>query len=273
MNAQAWPRAEWRELSAARKRNALGLAVGLPLPDWAGAAPLPGGTLAGRYCRLAPLDAARHGRDLFDALCRSEEAAGWTYLNQGPFACLEDWLAWLRGQPARVDARYYAIVDAGDGQALGLAGFLGIAPADGCIELGGLHFSARLRRSRLATEAIYLMLRHVFELGYRRCEWRCDAQNQASLRAALRLGFTFEALWRQRRVAKGRNRDAACFSIIDQEWPARRAALAAWLREDNFDGGGAQRCTLAQIVAMQERNRAAGFMPAVGGATMGACNR
>ena len=273
MSAQFWPMAAWRELAAAAERNALGQPVGLPLPEWTGAAPLPGDALAGRYCRLAPLDAARHGQDLFDALCRSGDAAGWTYLNQGPFACLEDWLAWLRALPARVGACYYAIVDMENGQALGLAGFLGIAPGDGCIELGGLHFSARLRRSRLATEAIYLMLRHVFELGYRRCEWRCDAQNQASLRAARRLGFTFESLWRQRRVAKGRNRDAACFSLIDQEWPARRAALEAWLRGDNFDDGGVQRCSLAQIVAMQERNRAAGFMPAVGGATMDACNR
>ncbi|WP_230623662.1 GNAT family N-acetyltransferase [Chromobacterium violaceum] len=200
---------------------------------------------------MEPLDRARHGEQLFDELHKIPGGANWTYLSHGPFPCLEDWLQWVSANSLRDDPQFYAIVDQADGAAIGLCSYLRIAPEDGSIEVGFLNFSPRLQRSRQATEAMYLMMRRAFELGYRRYEWKCDAQNAPSVKAALRLGFTFEGLFRQARVNKGRNRDTAWFSILDGEWPARRAALEAWLDEDNFDAGGRQRSRLSQIVAAQ----------------------
>ncbi|WP_225548515.1 GNAT family N-acetyltransferase [Chromobacterium violaceum] len=200
---------------------------------------------------MEPLDRARHGEQLFDELHKIPGGANWTYLSHGPFPCLEDWLQWVSANSQRDDPQFYAIVDQADGAAIGLCSYLRIAPEDGSIEVGFLNFSPRLQRSRQATEAMYLMMRRAFELGYRRYEWKCDAQNAPSVKAALRLGFTFEGLFRQARVNKGRNRDTAWFSILDGEWPARRAALEAWLDEDNFDAGGRQRSRLSQIVAAQ----------------------
>ncbi|OHX13760.1 GNAT family N-acetyltransferase [Chromobacterium sphagni] len=265
--------ADWQQLVQPAEINALGQAVGSPVPDWSGARHPPHKILAGQYCRVEPLDVARHGGQLFDALHQMPGGANWTYLSHGPFPTLESWEDWMGEHIAQGDPQFYAIVDQTDGVAIGLASYLRIAPADGSIEVGFLHFSPRLQRSRLATEAMYLMMREAFALGYRRYEWKCDAQNSPSVKAALRLGFTFEGLFRQARTNKGRNRDTAWFSILDHEWPARRAALESWLDEQNFDGEGRQRCSLAQIVAMRGRNRAADFMPAVGGATMDACNR
>ncbi|MFB0826523.1 GNAT family N-acetyltransferase [Chromobacterium violaceum] len=200
---------------------------------------------------MEPLDRARHGEQLFDELHKIPGGANWTYLSHGPFPCLEDWLQWVSANSQRDDPQFYAIVDQADGAAIGLCSYLRISPEDGSIEVGFLNFSPRLQRSRQATEAMYLMMRRAFELGYRRYEWKCDAQNAPSVKAALRLGFTFEGLFRQARVNKGRNRDTAWFSILDGEWPARRAALEAWLDEDNFDAGGRQRSRLSQIVAAQ----------------------
>ncbi|WP_232515383.1 GNAT family N-acetyltransferase [Chromobacterium violaceum] len=200
---------------------------------------------------MEPLDRARHGEQLFDELHKIPGGANWTYLSHGPFPCLEDWLQWVSANSLRDDPQFYAIVDQADGAVIGLCSYLRIAPEDGSIEVGFLNFSPRLQRSRQATEAMYLMMCRAFELGYRRYEWKCDAQNAPSVKAALRLGFTFEGLFRQARVNKGRNRDTAWFSILDGEWPARRAALEAWLDEDNFDAGGRQRSRLSQIVAAQ----------------------
>ncbi|QEL57645.1 GNAT family N-acetyltransferase [Chromobacterium paludis] len=240
-------RAEWEALVQPAERIATGQLVGLPVPDWKGAAFPPHLALPGRHCRVEPLDVDLHGAQLFDALHQMPGGANWTYLSHGPFAALEDWLAWMRASVAQADPQFYAIVDAADGVAIGLCSYLRIAPADGCIEVGFLNFSPRLQRSRLATEAMYLMMRQAFELGYRRYEWKCDAQNAPSVKAALRLGFTFEGLFRQARVNKGRNRDTAWFSILDHEWPARRRALEAWLDDGNFDAQGRQRRSLADF--------------------------
>ncbi|AVG18622.1 GNAT family N-acetyltransferase [Chromobacterium vaccinii] len=230
--------------------NANGQMVGMAV-EWEGARHPPRSLLAGRYCRVEPLSLERHGAQLFDELHRMPGGANWTYLSHGPFSCLEDWRQWVAANAALDDPQFYAIVDARDGAAIGLCSYLRITPADGSIEVGFLNFSPRLQRSRLATEAMYLMMRNAFELGYRRYEWKCDAQNAPSVQAALRLGFTFEGLFRQARVNKGRNRDTAWFSILDHEWPVRRAALEAWLDEGNFDADGRQRASLAQIVAAQ----------------------
>ncbi|QND87048.1 GNAT family acetyltransferase [Chromobacterium vaccinii] len=241
-------RADWDALAQPAEANANGQMVGMPV-EWEGAWHPPRSLLAGCYCRVEPLSLGRHGAQLFDELHRMPGGANWTYLSHGPFFRLEDWQQWVAANEALDDPQFYAIVDARDDAAIGLCSYLRIAPADGSIEVGFLNFSPRLQRSRLATEAMYLMMRNAFELGYRRYEWKCDAQNAPSVQAALRLGFTFEGLFRQARVNKGRNRDTAWFSILDHEWPARRVALEAWLHEGNFDAGGRQRTSLARIVA------------------------
>ncbi|WP_434630518.1 GNAT family N-acetyltransferase [Chromobacterium sp. CV08] len=244
-------RADWKALALPAESNANGQMVGMPV-DWQGASHPPREALEGRYCRVEPLSAERHGSQLFDALHQLPGGANWTYLGHGPFASLGDWLDWVGANAGNDDPQFYAIVDQSDGAAIGLASYLRIAPADGSIEVGFLNFSPRLQRSRLATEAMYLMMRNAFELGYRRYEWKCDAQNAPSVKAALRLGFTFEGLFRQARVNKGRNRDTAWFSIIDGEWPARRQALEAWLLPDNFDADGRQRKPLTRFAALPE---------------------
>ncbi|MEN7432796.1 GNAT family protein [Chromobacterium sp. TRC.1.1.SA] len=243
-------RVDWEALAQPAETNANGQMVGMRV-DWEGVRHPPRSLLAGRYCRVEPLSQERHGAQLFDELHKMPGGANWTYLSHGPFSHLEDWQQWMAANAALDDPQFYAIVDGRDGEAVGLCSYLRIAPADGSIEVGFLNFSPRLQRSRLATEAMYLMMRNAFELGYRRYEWKCDAQNAPSVQAALRLGFTFEGLFRQARVNKGRNRDTVWFSILDHEWPVRRAALEAWLDEGNFDADGRQRASLAQIVAAQ----------------------
>ncbi|WP_231589275.1 GNAT family N-acetyltransferase [Chromobacterium sp. LK11] len=226
--------------------NALGQAVGLPLADWREAAWPPKTDLQGRFCRLEPLQAERHGPALFAAMSVDADARNWTYLSYGPFADYADYYGWLAEQQRLRDPHFYAIVDAANGEALGVAAYLRIDPAMGCVEVGHLNFSPLLQRRPAATEAMYLLMRQAFALGYRRYEWKCDALNLPSRRAAERLGFRFEGVFRQAMVYKGRNRDTAWFSILDHEWPALRQAFEAWLSAGNFDAAGGQRRTLAQ---------------------------
>ncbi len=233
-------------MAQAGEANALGQAVGWPVADWREAAWPPKTDLQGRFCRLEPLQAERHGPALFAAMGADAEARNWTYLSYGPFADYADYYGWLAEQQWRRDPHFYAIVDAVSGEALGVAAYLRIDPAMGCIEVGHLNFSPLLQRRPAATEAMYLLMRQAFELGYRRYEWKCDALNLPSQRAAQRLGFRFEGVFRQAMVYKGRNRDTAWFSILDQEWPALRQGFEAWLSADNFDAAGGQRRTLAQ---------------------------
>ncbi|MCD5363502.1 GNAT family N-acetyltransferase [Chromobacterium aquaticum] len=231
-------------LAAAGSRNALGQMVGLPVTDWQPAAWPPRRSLSGRFCRLEPLDAASHGPALFAAMAADER--NWTYLSYGPFAVYQDYQDWLAAQQAKPDPHFYAIVDGATDLAVGVAAYLRIDPAMGCIELGHLNFSPALQRRPAATEAMYLLMRQAFELGYRRYEWKCDTLNLPSRQAAERLGFRFEGLFRQAMVYKGRNRDTAWFSILDSEWPALRQGMERWLAPDNFDAAGRQLRTLAQ---------------------------
>lgn len=221
--------------------NALGQPVGPPLPDWRPPPRPAHAALVGRYSRLEPLDAGRHAADLYAAY--SEDAAGrlWTYLFSGPFASAGEYRAWVEARQDSVDPLFFAVVDAACGRAAGVASFLRIDPAHGVIEVGHLAFAPRLQRTRVATEAMYLMMKHAFDLGYRRYEWKCDALNAPSRRAAERLGFTFEGVFRQAVVYKGRNRDTAWYSIIDGEWPRLEARFRAWLDAANFDDEGRQR--------------------------------
>src|SRR5437867_1725710 len=204
--------------------------------------------LNGETVVLEPLDVARHGEELYAASAGADST--WDYLPYGPFASKGEFMAWLAQRAPVDDPLTFTIVDRKAVAARGLASFMRMAPEHGVIEIGHIWLSPSLQRTRQATEAIYLMSRHAFdELGNRRLEWKCDAANAASRRAAERFGFKFEGVFRQHRVVKGRNRDTAWYSITDGEWPDVRAAFDAWLADDNFDKSGRQRRSLAEIRA------------------------
>jgi RimJ/RimL family protein N-acetyltransferase len=201
--------------------------------------------LEGRFGRVENLDAARHGAALWQGL--KDDNATWAYLGYGPFADEAAFAAWLAERPKLEDPYSYAIV-APEGRALGIATLMEIRPAMRVIEVGNIVYAPALQRTPLATEAQYLLARYVFEtLGNRRYEWKCNALNAPSRRAAERFGFTFEGLFRQHQIVKGRNRDTAWFSMLDSEWRARKAAFERWLAPDNFDGAGRQRVSLAAL--------------------------
>jgi len=195
--------------------------------------------LQGRTIVLEPLDAARHTDSIWNAVEGRDEV--WQYLFDGPYASQADLARDLAEKQTAADRVFHAIIPYATGQALCYASFMRIDSANGVIEIGNILLSPALQRTTAATEAMYLMARHVFELGYRRYEWKCNAENLPSRRAAERLGFTFEGVFRQHMVIKGRNRDTAWFSMLDREWPARKAAFEAWLDPANFTTDGAQR--------------------------------
>jgi RimJ/RimL family protein N-acetyltransferase len=199
---------------------------------------------------LERLDAARHGDALY-AAAHGEDADPrlWDYLPYGPFADdREKFSRHLEAQAAATDPYFYAVVDSASGQASGVVSFLRVEPAHGVIEIGHVWFGGPLQRTPQATEAIFLLARHAFEvLGNRRLEWKCDDANARSKAAAARFGFTAEGVFRQHMVIKGRNRDSAWFSILDGEWPAVGTAFSAWLAPENFDAAGRQRVSLASL--------------------------
>jgi RimJ/RimL family protein N-acetyltransferase len=218
--------------------------IGAAVPGWTTRSRPPRAVLEGLFCRLEPLSPERHADALFDANALDREGRMWTYLFSGPYQDRAEYRAYLTQCAESEDPLFFAIVDARLGHATGLSSYLRIDPAHGVIEVGHLAFSPLLQRTTAATEAMYLMMRQVFELGYRRYEWKCDALNAASCRAAERLGFTFEGIFRQASVYKGRNRDTAWYSIIDREWPAIDARFRRWLDPANFDAGGRQHTPL-----------------------------
>jgi RimJ/RimL family protein N-acetyltransferase len=204
--------------------------------------------MEGRNCRVEPIDPEIHAEDLFRAFTADQEGRIWTYLPYGPFVALRDFRAWLEKTCLGDDPFFHAIVEQESGKALGVASYLRIEPAVGVIEVGHINLSPALQRTVLATEAMYLMMARVFdELGYRRYEWKCNALNDGSRRAAERLGFTFEGVFRQATIVKGRNRDTAWFSILDSEWPEAKAAFKAWLDPANFDAAGQQKRSLSAL--------------------------
>lgn len=224
-----------------------GQAIGPAVPNWTARPHPPRTSIAGRFCRVEPLDAAAHAGDLFACLGSLRDGR-WTYLPYGPFDTQDSFHQWVVDQSPKDDPLFHAIVDL-TGKAIGVAAYMRIDRSNGVIEIGHLNFSPQLQRTPAATEAMYLMLRRAFdELGYRRYEWKCDRFNEPSRRAAARLGFTFEGLFRQAIVYKQRSRDTTWFSIIDAEWPARKAAFEAWLAPGNFDEAGAQRQPLSAFM-------------------------
>ncbi|MET1076924.1 MAG: GNAT family protein [Pseudomonas sp.] len=216
------------------------------LQDWQPAQPPGAEPLSGRLIRLEPLDPARHGDDLWQALQGPEsDPTLWDYLPYGPFTERAGFDAWLDG--LAVTPRFYAVVEQAGGQALGLLSYLNIVPAHGSIEIGHICYGRAMQRTAGATEVIYLLARHAFELGYRRLEWKCNNQNARSKRAAERFGFSYEGLFRQHLVIKGRNRDTAWYAILDGEWPAIARGFERWLALDNFDAQGQQVRTLEAL--------------------------
>lgn len=223
--------------------------VGSPLPNWTARPAPPRTVMEGRFCRLEPLDPARHAEDLFAANQLDAQGRNWTYLSVGPFADLESYRVWLEQVAKNDDPLFHTIVDLQTGNAVGVATFMRIDRVNGVIEVGNINYSPLLQRTPAATEAMFLMMRRVFdELGYRRYEWKCDCLNAPSRAAALRLGFQYEGLFRQAVIYKGRNRDTAWFSMIDTEWPALRQAYAQWLAAENFGAEGRQRRKLTDCI-------------------------
>ena len=206
--------------------------------------------LVGARVELHPLDRQRHADDLFAAATRDGDPGLWDYMPYGPFAGAQEFADWIGEQARSPDPLFFAVVDRADGRAGGMVSFMRIEPGQGCIEIGNIWFGPALQRTPQATETIFLLARHAFEaLGNRRLEWKCDAGNARSRAAALRLGFTFEGVFRQHMVIKGRNRDTAWYSLLDREWPAAGQAFETWLDPSNFDAAGAQRRPLATLRA------------------------
>lgn len=227
--------------------NPLGQPIGFPVPNWQGATPPIPKVLPGRFCRLEPLDPSAHAEGLFAAFTLDREGRNWTYLPYGPFDSPGTFADWMQGSCLGSDPLFYAIVSQQSGQAVGMASYLRIAPGQGSIEVGHLNFSPLMQRTPMATEAMWLMMREAFALGFRRYEWKCNALNQASRRAAQRLGLSFEGVFRQANVVKGHNRDTAWYAAIDQEWPALDEAMTRWLAPCNFDALGRQLTSLSGL--------------------------
>jgi RimJ/RimL family protein N-acetyltransferase len=226
------------------RKNDLEQPIGFSVADCKGAEPPERAPLKGRYALLEPLNIS-HAADLFDAFGVDQENRIWTYLPIEPFETLQDCTVWVREAATSLDPQFFAILDQHSGRALGFASYLRIAPENGSIEVGFINFSPALQKSRIATEAMYLMMANAFALGFRRYEWKCDALNAGSRAAAARLGFHFEGIFRQATVYKNRNRDTAWYSIIDTEWPNLRRAFESWLDPANFDQQGHQKQPLA----------------------------
>lgn len=226
--------------------NELGQPIGFPVTDWQPPPRPPRTPVSGRFCRIEPFDPDTHLRALHTAFAEDSDNRNWTYLPYGPFDSFEEFDSWARVNCLDSDPLFHAVIDLSTGKAAGLASYLRINPKDGVIEVGHIHFSPLLQRTTLSTEAMYLMMKRVFdELGYRRYEWKCDALNEPSRRAALRLGFSYEGVFRQLTMYKNRNRDTAWFAIIDQDWPKTKAGYELWFDPDNFDDEGKQKRSLA----------------------------
>ncbi len=230
-------------------QNALGQAIGFPVPNWSARPKPPRASLQGRFARIEMLDADAHAAQLYAANAADREGRIWTYLPYGPYTEESVYRDWVAGMAKSEDPLFHAIIDQASGKAVGVASYLRIDAPVGVIEVGHINYAPALQRTAAASEAMYLLMKRVFdELGYRRYEWKCDALNAPSRAAAERLGFTYEGLFRQATIYKGRNRDTAWYAIIDKDWPKIRAVYEAWLAPGNFDGGGKPRRRLSEMM-------------------------
>ena len=205
-------------------------------------------TLRGRLVTVTALDPQAHTQALYEGTHGTDKRQIWLYLNDGPFADISQFRAYMNKRAQSEDPLSFAIIDNATGRAVGHASYMRIVPEHRVIEVGNIFYTPALARTAGATECMYLMARHVFEdLKYRRYEWKCNALNEPSRRAALRLGFSFEGIFRQHMIVKGRNRDTAWYAMLDHEWPARRVRFEKWLAPDNFDANGRQRVSLSSF--------------------------
>ncbi len=225
--------------------NAFGQPIGADVAGWVSRPRPPKVALTGTWAQVVPLDCDLHLDDLFAAFQADETGQMWTYMPNGPFETNEALREFLTQAQTSTDPLFHAIIDNASGRALGFASYLRIDPAVGVIEVGFIAMSPLLQKTRAATEAMYLMMAHVFDdLGYRRYEWKCDNLNGPSKKAARRFGFTYDGMFPQATIYKGRNRDTAWFSVLDKDWEDIRAGFQAWLAPTNFDADGMQKAPL-----------------------------
>lgn len=233
-----------------QKKNEYGQPIGETLPNWSPRRPPDNVSLLGSFCALEPLNAQLHGADLFEAYSTATDGADWTYMFAGPFEDFGQYQTYVNAAAASTDPKHYAVIDPKLGKAVGTLSLMRIDPNNGVIEVGNVAFSPLLKQTPASTEAQFLLMQYVFdELRYRRYEWKCDALNAPSRKAADRLGFTFEGIFRQAVIYKGRSRDTAWFSITDAEWLLLKSAYQAWLSSENFFDDGRQRRSLSDIRA------------------------
>lgn len=234
------------ESTASPRVNAFGQPIGAPVPAWKPVAHPPHVRLDGRHSSVHPLDPEAHAAGLWKSM-ESDDGRAWTYLSIDKPASLEAYRAWLEQFVGSKDPQFYVIHDA-EGKPVGVSAYLRVDPNNGTIEVGHINYSPLLQRTRTATEAMYLLMRNAFELGYRRYEWKCDSLNTPSRKAAERLGFIYEGMFRQAVVYKGRNRDTCWFSITDAEWKnGVKQAFEEWLDDRNFGADGRQIKSLEEI--------------------------
>jgi len=232
-------------------KNAHGQPIGFPVLDWVDAVSPTREPMEGVHVRVVGVQDMSATESLFNAYVNDVNGLNWTYLPYGPFEHLSDFNAWFEQTCLGKDPLFHVVYEKSTDKAIGLASLMRINPSAGSIEVGHIHFSPLLQRTKLATETMYLMMKRVFdELGYRRYEWKCDSLNEPSKKAAQRLGFTYEGTFRQAVMYKQRNRDTAWLSITDKEWPAIKAGFEAWLQPGNFDHNENQ---IESLVALRNR--------------------
>ena len=237
-----------------QRHNEFGQPIGPALPGWSTRGEVPRTPMTGRVCRVEPVEDERHLGDLYEAYSAAPDTRDWTYLSSGPFPDLESYRTRLTQMKESADPFHHVIVDLASGKAVGTAALMRIDRPNGVIEVGHVTYSRRLKNTAVATEAMFLLMKRVFdELGYRRYEWKCDSLNAASRAAALRYGFQYEGIFRNAMVYKGRSRDTAWFAMIDTDWPALRRGYERWLRPENFDANGKQIERLADSISKAGR--------------------
>ena len=222
--------------------------LGTPVPDWVPPLAPAGETLEGQFVRLERLEPDTHAADLHRAYSGHDRL--WDYMPYGPFPSAAGYHRWAKDTASGADPLFYVLRDKATGHCGGVASYLRITPAAGSIEAGHTCLAPETARGRVWTEAMFLMMDWAFRAGYRRYEWKCDALNMPSRRAAQRLGFSYEGIFRQAAVVKGRNRDTAWFAVIDAEWPALAEAYRVWLSPQNFDAAGRQKERLSDLTRL-----------------------
>ena len=229
--------------------NKLGQSIGEPIENWKTCEVPPKTKMEGRYCVIEILDIEKHAEDLFNSFAKDIKNYDWTYLHYGEFKTLIKFKEWLDKDCLHNDPLFHTIIDKNQNIAVGMASYLRIHKKIGTIEVGHIHYSFSMQKKPIGAEAMYLMMKRVFEeLGYRRYEWKCDSLNERSCKAAKRFGFTFEGIFRQHNIVKGHNRDTAWFSIIDKDWDRIKENYETWLDKTNFNREGKQKKSLTSLM-------------------------